>query len=78
MTERERFREMLHRLWRTGVYPTPTILNAYLHRRKSNNLNGRESKWRTESMKELGIPLRRPKGSLAARRQMAGLPRGKK
>ncbi len=72
MTERERFREEVLVLWRTGNYPTPTVLNKRLHDRKSNNLNGRESKWRTESMQELGIPLRRPKGSLAARRQMAG------
>jgi hypothetical protein len=44
-----------------GIYPSPTFLNILLHNRKSSNLNGRETRWRTEAMKELNIPLKRPR-----------------
>lgn len=74
MTERERFREAILLLWKTGQYPSPTALNLQLHGRRSNNLNGRESKWRREAMTALGIPLQRPGGARAARRQSRGLP----
>ena len=71
-TEEARFKGAIVWLWRQGRYPGPTLLNLTVHSRASDSINGRESKWRTEEMQRLGIPLQRPNASPAARRQHCG------
>lgn len=56
----ERFKNCVKSLWDRGIYPGPTAINIELRESQSNHLNGRETKWRREVMKELGIPLLRP------------------
>jgi hypothetical protein len=70
-----KFKWAIKDAWAKGIYPGPTFLNALIHNRRSDNLNSRETMWRREVMHELKIPLKRPKGSRAAKRQMTGRPR---
>jgi hypothetical protein len=42
-------------LLRMGIYPTPTRMYLVLHRRKHNNLNGRETRARTLALLEFGF-----------------------
>lgn len=62
MTPEEKFKWAIKDAWQNhGIYPTPTFLNMLIHKKKSNNLNGRETKWRREVMQELKIRLKRPR-----------------
>jgi hypothetical protein len=70
MTAEEKFKQVIRMLHKKGVYPAPTMLNMMIHGHNSDNINGRETKWRREMMKELGIPLQRPGASRAAFEQM--------
>lgn len=60
MSTETRFKNAVRALHSRGVYPGPTALNHELGRDKvrSNNLSGRETRWRREVMEELGIPLK--------------------
>ena len=55
------FKAVIRSLYSQGIYPSPTTLNLSIHGKKSSNLNGRETRWRREVMKELNIPLKRPR-----------------
>lgn len=56
----EKFKQTVRDLHKEGIYPGPTILNERLHGHRSNSINGRETRWRREIMKELGIKMQRP------------------
>jgi len=75
MTAEEKFKKVLRTLHSKGIYPAPTMLNMMIHGHNSDNINGRESKWRKEMFKELGIQFQRPRGSVAATKQFSGKPR---
>lgn len=55
------FKAVIQLMHQQGTYPSPTAINLAIHNRKSNNLNGRETKWRTEEMTKLKIALKRPR-----------------
>lgn len=76
MTAEAIFKRVIRHLQASGVYPSPTALNLLVHGRISDNLNGREAKWRREEMTVRGISLQRPNGSLAAKRQHSGRSNG--
>jgi hypothetical protein len=52
-----RFRQICRGLLAIGVKPTPTKLNKFLGRtgrHKTNNINGREARWRREELLAAG------------------------
>lgn len=63
-TAEERFKKIVNSIIDRGVYPGPTIINVEVHGYKSNHLNGRETRWRREVMKERNIELLRPNADL--------------
>lgn len=61
------FKDVVHNLIDNGIYPGPTAINRGLVKwkgktrsRRLNTLNGRETKWRREVMKERKVGLLRP------------------
>jgi len=59
------FKRIVNRLIDLGTYPGPTAINRQLGRTgKLNQLNGRETRWRREVMKERNIPLMRPHAAM--------------
>lgn len=61
MGAEERFKQAVRDLHSEGIYPGPTAIKRRLGQGgKSNNINGRQSVWRRQEMKRLGIPLQRP------------------
>lgn len=60
VTAEMRFKECVRSLHMRGIYPGPTAINAELHGKISNHLNGRECRWRYEVFDELNIPYLRP------------------
>ena len=59
----KRFKKVVRELHKEGVYPGPTVINLIVHGHKARNLDGRETRWRREMFKELGIKLLRPYSS---------------
>lgn len=56
-----RFKAVVIDLHNKGIYPGPTAISKALGRTgRLNVINGRETKWRHEIFKELGIQLQRP------------------
>lgn len=57
-----RVKDCIRRLHAAGIYPGPTAINIWLGRKRvhMNQLNGKETRWRREVMRELGILLQRP------------------
>jgi hypothetical protein len=60
----KRFKKVVRELHKEGVYPGPTVINLIVHGHKARNLDGRETRWRREMFKELGIKLLRPEAAL--------------
>jgi hypothetical protein len=57
MTREQRFRFIVRGLLAIGIAPTPTKLNRFLgrmHRRRTNQINGREAAWRRQEMLAAG------------------------
>jgi hypothetical protein len=52
-----RFKEVVNELIDEGIYPGPTSINLRYRRTRSNQLNGAETRWRREVMKERNIAL---------------------
>lgn len=64
MNAEQKFKQIVNQLIDRGVYPGPTAINVEVHGYKSNQLNGRETRWRREVMKERGVKLLRPNAGL--------------
>lgn len=66
----ERFKAVVNELIDNDIYPGPTAINDKLYGpfgagyKPSNHLNGRQTKWRREVMKERDIKLKRPDAAL--------------
>lgn len=63
-TAEEKFKNVVRDIVAANEYPGPTAINLKLRGYKSNHLNGRETRWRREAMKKLGIQLKRPDAAL--------------
>jgi len=59
-TAEKRFKRICRELHAQGVYPSPTVLNWWVHGRRSRHLGGKQPQWRREVFAELGISLQRP------------------
>jgi hypothetical protein len=58
MTETEqKFKAVVNELIDEGIFPGPTPINLRYRNDRDNHLNGRETKWRREVMKERGVEL---------------------
>jgi len=57
----QKFKAVVRALWAGGTYPGPTAINRAFGRTNVNqrNLNGDETRWRREVMRDLGIPYAR-------------------
>lgn len=64
MTAETKFKNVVRDIVAAGEYPGPTAINLRLHNKRSNHLNGRETRWRREAMGKLGIELKRPNAAL--------------
>lgn len=64
MTRAEKqFKTIVRRLVDRGVYPGPTAINRArlgTHAGQENNINGRECRWRRETLLELGFFYQNP------------------
>lgn len=50
----ELFKRAVTAVYEHGYFPGPTILNLVVHDRDSNDISGRECKWRREAVADLG------------------------
>jgi hypothetical protein len=52
-----KFKKIVNGLIDEGIYPGPTPINFHYRGTRSNQLNGAETRWRREVMKERNIAL---------------------